>query len=163
MYQFKIVECKNSKPHDWSMCPFVHPGERARRRDPRRFNYASVSCPEFTATGSCARGDWCPYAHGIFEYWLHPSRYRVEMCKDGAACKRPVCFFAHRWVPHPSAVSTAVPRARSVCLGTGGEPALLLSAQPCPLLRPSYACLRSLPLLVCGLPATHFCTFCRRQ
>eukprot|EP00879_Flechtneria_rotunda_P006611 GHRR01006948.1.p1 GENE.GHRR01006948.1~~GHRR01006948.1.p1 ORF type:complete len:558 (+),score=281.50 GHRR01006948.1:1320-2993(+) len=31
----------------------------------------------------------------LFEYWLHPQRYRTEMCQFGASCTRPVCFFAH--------------------------------------------------------------------
>ena len=43
----------------------------------------------------CPRGDSCPYAHNVFEYWLHPSRYRTQLCKDGAACARRICFFAH--------------------------------------------------------------------
>ncbi|KAK2078012.1 hypothetical protein QBZ16_003880 [Prototheca wickerhamii] len=46
--------------------------------------------------GSCIRGDACPYAHGIFECWLHPTRYRTQLCTDGAGCRRRVCFFAHR-------------------------------------------------------------------
>lgn len=25
-------------------------------------------------TGLCVRGDRCPYAHNVFEYWLHPTR-----------------------------------------------------------------------------------------
>lgn len=25
--------------------------------------------------GTCIRGDNCPYAHNVFEYWLHPTRY----------------------------------------------------------------------------------------
>lgn len=29
--------------------------------------------------GTCVRGDNCPYAHNVFEYWLHPTRY-VELC-----------------------------------------------------------------------------------
>ena len=24
--------------------------------------------------GTCIRGDNCPYAHNVFEYWLHPTR-----------------------------------------------------------------------------------------
>jgi hypothetical protein len=36
-----------------------------------------------------------PVAAQLFEYWLHPQRYRTEMCQFGAACTRPVCFFAH--------------------------------------------------------------------
>jgi Zinc finger C-x8-C-x5-C-x3-H type (and similar) len=45
--------------------------------------------------GSCARGENCPYAHNVFEYWLHPTRYRTQLCNDGTGCKRRVCFFAH--------------------------------------------------------------------
>ena len=45
--------------------------------------------------GTCKRGDACSYAHGVFECWLHPSRYRTQLCKEGAACRRSVCFFAH--------------------------------------------------------------------
>jgi Zinc finger C-x8-C-x5-C-x3-H type (and similar) len=29
--------------------------------------------------GSCERGDSCPYAHGVFECWLHPARYRTQV------------------------------------------------------------------------------------
>jgi hypothetical protein len=45
--------------------------------------------------GLCRRADACPFAHGVFECWLHPSRYRTQLCTDGTACKRRVCFFAH--------------------------------------------------------------------
>ena len=31
-------------------------------------------CPTTSQTGSCHRGDRCPYAHTVFEYWLHPTR-----------------------------------------------------------------------------------------
>lgn len=31
----------------------------------------------------------------LFEYWLHPSRFRTQMCKAGPNCKRALCFFAH--------------------------------------------------------------------
>jgi len=30
-------------------------------------------------TGVCRRGDACPYSHGVFECWLHPSRYRTQV------------------------------------------------------------------------------------
>ena len=46
-------------------------------------------------TGMCTRGDKCPYAHNVFEYWLHPTRYRSQLCNDGPKCRRRVCFFAH--------------------------------------------------------------------
>lgn len=44
---------------------------------------------------SCARGDACPYAHNVFEYWLHPTRYRTQLCNDSEKCNRKICFFAH--------------------------------------------------------------------
>jgi hypothetical protein len=45
--------------------------------------------------GTCAFGDHCPYAHNVFEYWLHPTRYRTQLCNDGSNCRRKICFFAH--------------------------------------------------------------------
>jgi hypothetical protein len=36
-----------------------------------------------------------PAALACAEYWLHPQRYRTTLCRDGAACHRSVCFFAH--------------------------------------------------------------------
>ncbi|KAL0724077.1 hypothetical protein Bca4012_038676 [Brassica carinata] len=95
MFEFKIRRCTRSRSHDWTDCPFAHPGEKARRRDPRRFQYSGEVCPEFRRGGDCSRGDDCEFAHGVFECWLHPIRYRTEACKDGKHCKRKVCFFAH--------------------------------------------------------------------
>ncbi len=89
--------------------------------------------------GFCIRGDVCPYAHGVFECWLHPSRYRTQLCKDGANCHRPVCFFAHSlnelraptytWVPTPADVArtpTVGPNGTAnapAAAGGGGEAA----------------------------------------
>ncbi|KAL9234777.1 hypothetical protein vseg_009605 [Gypsophila vaccaria] len=94
MYSFKVRPCSRAYSHDWTECPFVHPGENARRRDPRKYNYSCVPCPEFR-NGSCRRGDMCEYAHGVFECWLHPAQYKTRLCKDGSSCNRRVCFFAH--------------------------------------------------------------------
>ncbi|XP_022748928.1 zinc finger CCCH domain-containing protein 2 [Durio zibethinus] len=95
MYEFKVKSCSWSRSHDWTDCPFAHPGEKARRRDPRRYRYSSTVCSDFRRGGGCLRGDDCDFAHGVFECWLHPTRYRTEACKDGKNCKRKVCFFAH--------------------------------------------------------------------
>ncbi|KAL6769576.1 CGL112 [Auxenochlorella protothecoides x Auxenochlorella symbiontica] len=95
MYEFKIKRCPRARPHDWTGCPFAHPGEKAKRRCPKRYRYSGTACPQFRREGSCVRGDACPYAHGIFECWLHPTRYRTQMCTDGPRCQRRVCFFAH--------------------------------------------------------------------
>ncbi|CAA2967921.1 zinc finger CCCH domain-containing 30-like [Olea europaea subsp. europaea] len=94
MFSFKVRPCSRAYSHDWTECPFVHPGENARRRDPRKYHYSCVPCPEFRK-GVCRRGDMCEYAHGVFECWLHPAQYRTRLCKDGTSCERRVCFFAH--------------------------------------------------------------------
>ncbi|XAR55535.1 hypothetical protein NMG60_11035632 [Bertholletia excelsa] len=112
MYEFKVRRCTRSRSHDWTDCPFAHPGEKARRRDPRRYHYSGTVCADFRR-GSCPRGDNCEFAHGVFECWLHPARYRTEACKDGKNCKRKVCFFAHsprqlRVLP-PSSDTTSPP------------------------------------------------------
>ncbi|XP_071686607.1 zinc finger CCCH domain-containing protein 30-like [Rutidosis leptorrhynchoides] len=115
MYSFKIRPCSRAYSHDWTECPFVHPGENARRRDPRKYHYSCVPCPDFRK-GTCRRGDMCEYAHGVFECWLHPAQYRTRLCKDGSGCNRRVCFFAHRQDElRPLFVSTgsAVPSPRS--------------------------------------------------
>ncbi|XP_058782095.1 zinc finger CCCH domain-containing protein 66-like [Vicia villosa] len=95
MYIFKVKPCSRAYSHDWTECPFVHPGENARRRDPTIYQYTCVPCPEFRK-GSCNKGDVCEYAHGIFECWLHPAQYRTRICKDETQCTRRVCFFAHK-------------------------------------------------------------------
>ncbi|KAL2326452.1 hypothetical protein Fmac_025510 [Flemingia macrophylla] len=115
MFSFKVRPCSRAYSHDWTECPFVHPGENARRRDPRKFHYSCVPCPDFRK-GSCRRGDMCEYAHGVFECWLHPAQYRTRLCKDGTSCNRRVCFFAHTAEElRPLYVSTgsAVPSPRS--------------------------------------------------
>ncbi|KAK2377202.1 zinc finger CCCH domain-containing protein [Trifolium repens] len=95
MYSFKVKPCSRAYSHDWTECPFVHPGENARRRDPKKYPYSCVPCPEFRK-GSCQKGDSCEYAHGVFESWLHPAQYRTRLCKDETGCNRKVCFFAHK-------------------------------------------------------------------
>lgn len=115
MYSFKVRPCSRAYSHDWTECPFVHPGENARRRDPRKYHYSCVPCPDFRK-GACRRGDMCEYAHGVFECWLHPAQYRTRLCKDGTNCSRRVCFFAHTAEElRPLYVSTgsAVPSPRS--------------------------------------------------
>ncbi|KAK4798685.1 hypothetical protein SAY86_031011 [Trapa natans] len=94
MYVFKVRPCTRGRSHDWTTCPYAHPGEKARRRDPRRFQYSGTPCPDFRK-GVCKKGDSCELAHGVFECWLHPDRYRTQPCKDGSNCPRRICFFAH--------------------------------------------------------------------
>ncbi|KAK4275152.1 hypothetical protein QN277_018285 [Acacia crassicarpa] len=120
MYTFKVKPCSRAYSHDWTECPFVHPGENARRRDPRKYHYSCVPCPEFRK-GSCSKGDACEYAHGIFECWLHPAQYRTRLCKDEGACNRRVCFFAHKpeeLRPLYPCTGSAIPSPRSFSSGS---------------------------------------------
>ncbi|PKA60697.1 Zinc finger CCCH domain-containing protein 30 [Apostasia shenzhenica] len=95
MYTYKVRRCQKAKSHDWTACPYAHHGEKARRRDPRKFPYHGIACPEFRQAGECRRGQNCEFAHGTFEFWLHPTRYRTRVCEAGIVCPRRVCFFAH--------------------------------------------------------------------
>ncbi|KAL3825225.1 hypothetical protein ACJIZ3_021254 [Penstemon smallii] len=113
MYEFKVRKCARERSHDWTDCPFAHPGEKARRRDPKKFYYLGTSCPDFRK-GSCRKGDGCEFSHGVFECWLHPARYRTQPCKDGMNCTRRVCFFAHS----PDQLRVLSPRAESTPVST---------------------------------------------
>eukprot|EP00879_Flechtneria_rotunda_P004682 GHRR01004945.1.p1 GENE.GHRR01004945.1~~GHRR01004945.1.p1 ORF type:complete len:627 (+),score=298.58 GHRR01004945.1:801-2681(+) len=52
-------------------------------------------CPAVLKGEVCELGSACPHSHHVFESWLHPQKFRTMLCKDGANCKREVCFFAH--------------------------------------------------------------------
>ncbi|KAL0735101.1 hypothetical protein Bca4012_011311 [Brassica carinata] len=151
MYAFKIKPCSRAYSHDWTECPFVHPGENARRRDPRKYHYSCVPCPEFRK-GSCSRGDSCEYAHGIFECWLHPAQYRTRLCKDETNCSRRVCFFAHRpdeLRPLYPSTGSGVPSPRSSfssCNDMG-------PISPLPPLSPNSVVLTTPPLSPNGVPS----------
>ncbi|KAK1415493.1 hypothetical protein QVD17_31275 [Tagetes erecta] len=115
MYSFKVKPCSRAYTHDWTECPFVHPGENARRRDLKKYSYSCVPCPEFRK-GSCGHGDACEYAHGVFESWLHPAQYKTRLCKDETGCARKVCFFAHRVEeirPLYASTGSAIPSPKS--------------------------------------------------
>ena len=68
---YQVRRCTKARAHDWTECPFTHPGEKARRRDPRRFAYCGTACPDFRK-GACRRGDACEFAHGAMVF-LRPS------------------------------------------------------------------------------------------
>ncbi|KAA8518267.1 hypothetical protein F0562_015850 [Nyssa sinensis] len=91
MSSFKVRPCSRAYSHDWTECPFVHPRENARSRDPRKYHYSCVPCPDLRK-GAYRRRDMCEYAHGAFECWLHPAQYRTRHCKDGTSYVRRACF-----------------------------------------------------------------------
>jgi len=74
MYCLKVLPCSKRFSHDWLTCPFTHPAEKAKRRDPRVVAYTGIACPDMKRAVACPRGEACTFAHNVFEYWLHPSR-----------------------------------------------------------------------------------------
>ncbi|GAA0149732.1 hypothetical protein LIER_08839 [Lithospermum erythrorhizon] len=148
MFSFKVRPCSRAYSHDWTECPFVHPGENARRRDPRKFHYSCVPCPDFRK-GSCRRGDMCEYAHGVFECWLHPAQYKTRLCKDGTDCDRRVCFFAHiqeeirplyhstgSAVPSPGSTPSNMMDFAAAMSGLPGSPSSISVMSPSPFTPP---------------------------
>lgn len=43
----QVMKCPKRYVHDWRSCPFAHPTENARRRDPREVRYMPVPCPDY--------------------------------------------------------------------------------------------------------------------
>ncbi|KAL4421021.1 hypothetical protein ABPG77_008858 [Micractinium sp. CCAP 211/92] len=134
MYCMKVLPCPQHFSHDWTECPFAHPGERATRRAPHKHGYTGVACPSMKRDGSCAIGAHCPYSHNVFEYWLHPTRYRTQLCSDGSKCPRKICFFAHSleelrtpetkpWVAPDAVVAAAAAAAAERERAAGSSPA----------------------------------------
>ncbi|KAK2442122.1 zinc finger CCCH domain-containing protein [Trifolium repens] len=126
MYSFKVKTCSRGYSHDWTVCPFVHPGENARRRDPRKHPYSCVPCPEFRK-GTCQKKDACEYSHGVFESLLHPSQYRTRLCKDELKCSRKVCFFAHKpeeLRPLFASTGSALPSQESIPVSNVSTPVM---------------------------------------
>lgn len=128
IWSMKIVPCSKRYVHDWTECPFAHQKEKATRRDPKVFQYTGIACPSMKKEGTCAFGDQCPYAHNVFEYWLHPTRYRTQMCNDGEKCTRKICFFAHneKELRNPECKPFVAPEmlaaaAAAMASGNGGQ------------------------------------------
>uniref|UniRef100_A0A383W1F7 C3H1-type domain-containing protein n=1 Tax=Tetradesmus obliquus TaxID=3088 RepID=A0A383W1F7_TETOB len=97
IYEWKVTLCTNTEAHDTDKCPFAHPGEKGTRRDVRVYKYSPEACPATQQkNGKCPRGMDCPLSHTVFERWLHPQRFRTQLCTNGADCPRKsTCFFAH--------------------------------------------------------------------
>ena len=107
----QVLPCSKQYYHDWLVCAFTHPGEAMCRRDPTRFAYTGIACPDKKVNngwtdsckldsncilkdwqgsqdGHCKRGESCPYSHNTFEYWLHPTRYcSVASCGTCCCCR----------------------------------------------------------------------------
>lgn len=118
-FSYKVTPCNKPFAHDWSSCPCSHAGERAARRDPRAVPYRSIACAYAKRRIPCPDGDQCLNAHNLYEYWLHPDRFKTEICQHGQCCTRPVCFFAH----HSGEIRQLPPGLppAELCWGTGAS------------------------------------------
>eukprot|EP00878_Enallax_costatus_P000346 GHUV01000430.1.p1 GENE.GHUV01000430.1~~GHUV01000430.1.p1 ORF type:complete len:463 (+),score=169.54 GHUV01000430.1:217-1605(+) len=96
-YTYKVMPCDKNYRHDYATCPFSHLGESSERRHPSAYLPFMCGSTQHSTDlkEKCPFGTACKYAHGHFELWLHPGRFRTKMCSLGENCKRPVCFFAH--------------------------------------------------------------------
>ena len=47
----QVLPCSKRFCHDWTVCPYSHPGEKAKRRDPRLFSYTGIACPDMKKVG----------------------------------------------------------------------------------------------------------------
>jgi hypothetical protein len=115
MFHYKVDMCPHEDCiHDTEACPYVHPGDKSRRRNPGVVTYQPVPCPHFRK-GNCRMGDACPLSHGVFECWLHPSKYRTQLCTEGSHCKRELCFFAHSLDELREPFDDCAPCSKAMC------------------------------------------------
>ncbi|KAF6255168.1 hypothetical protein COO60DRAFT_1537054 [Scenedesmus sp. NREL 46B-D3] len=96
-FTYKIVSCDKTWRHDYATCPFSHPGESSERRHPSAYLPFMCGSTQHSTDlkEKCPFGTSCKYAHGHFELWLHPGRFRTKLCSLRGNCRRSVCFFAH--------------------------------------------------------------------
>jgi hypothetical protein len=62
----QVLPCPRRYGHAWALCPFAHPGEKARRRDVRIYHYAGVACPDMKKVR--ARDRRLPEQSGAHDY-----------------------------------------------------------------------------------------------
>ncbi|KAF8068210.1 zinc finger CCCH domain-containing protein 56 [Scenedesmus sp. PABB004] len=72
MLGFKVHRCTKRSSHDWQVCFYYHPNEKARRRSLLDVEYTAVLCPSMLHSGTCEQGEACRMAHNVFEFYLSP-------------------------------------------------------------------------------------------
>ena len=50
----RVLPCSKRFCHDWTVCPYSHPGEKAKRRDPRLYSYTGIACPDMKKVPFCS-------------------------------------------------------------------------------------------------------------
>ena len=82
MFEFKVRRCSRTRAHAATECPYTHPGEKARRRDPRRFHYSGSACPDFRK-GSASQGTRASWRTACSSAGCTQAD-TAQLCKDGA-------------------------------------------------------------------------------
>eukprot|EP00775_Hariotina_reticulata_P013425 gene13425-13553_t len=113
-YTYKVVPCDKTWRHDYSTCPFAHSGESSERRHPSTYLPFMCNSTQHSTDlkEKCPFGTSCKYAHGHFELWLHPGRFRTKMCSLGDktqgspacssdACDDPLALWTAAMAPQP--------------------------------------------------------------
>ncbi|KAE8673546.1 Zinc finger CCCH domain-containing protein 30 [Hibiscus syriacus] len=113
IFSFKIRPCSRAYSHDWTECPFVHPGENAQRRDPPQ--YCTRMCKDGT---SCDRRV-CFFAHTAEEL-------RPHYVSTGSAVAS----------PRSAASAASVMDMASVMSLLPGSPSSVSSISPSPFNQP---------------------------
>ncbi|KHM99829.1 Zinc finger CCCH domain-containing protein 20 [Glycine soja] len=97
MFEFKVRRCARGRSHDWTECPYAHPGEKARRRDPRKYHYS---------------GSVCFFAHTPDQLRVLPQQSpRSADSYDGSPLRHAIessCAKSHPFVASPGSASSPV-------------------------------------------------------
>ncbi|KAJ4906716.1 Zinc finger CCCH domain-containing protein 29 [Raphanus sativus] len=88
MFSFKVKPCSRAYSHDWTECPFVHPGENARRRD--RGSILTLVSLVLSFVKGLVLKEILASTRTVF------SSLGFTLLSIGHGCARKVCFFAHR-------------------------------------------------------------------
>lgn len=93
----QVARCSKRYVHDWRACPFAHPTENARRRDPRLHKYLPVPCPEYKR-GICFR---CGLARqpSCVVWWGFRGASHGGRLRSAGLLWQPACLLQQPWRP----------------------------------------------------------------
>jgi len=107
VFEYKVNKCpRGNKCRDRILCGGYH-REKERRRDPRKFKYDTMPCPEVKPGAHhhwmlphyCSNGDACNHTHTLLETMHHPLLYKSTLCVNYMENKQcdwgPYCSHAH--------------------------------------------------------------------
>ena len=148
MYGFKVAMCTKQGRHPWGDCPYAHPTENARRRDPRAFSYSCVECPAYRCAPlatvlvpscRCLLNNLIHQLHTCTARLQHIAKQRLSACAVTIPQPQCSCHF-HHTCRAPSVLdlraATAASAARAMPASTRMASSRLVCTQtasaPCP-------------------------------